>query len=237
MILLSYAKSIEMVLKKYVYSLFAFVLITSCSTGNLWRSSLSKDEIQRLDYLKPVSFINYIEKGNKAQFNDSLSALSETLVETVVWSKRDNIPLNNKINTLYEDDRLFIENELSAIVDALEYGGANFYELHLSQDLLDFMRENNSRYLLGVVSNGLTRRPGNYTGQIFKSIGIAILTFGMYYPVPIKSSSNMYVMILDAEKENLAFYRRSILQDQSPLDAAVIEKQIYKIFKGYFYEK
>ncbi len=226
-----------MILKKPVYCLFVLILCSSCTTGKLWTSSVSANAIDYVDYVKPVSFISYIEKGNNAQFNDSLSLLSETLVESVLLTNGDVIPINKLINTIYEDDRLFIENELWAIVNALDDRGTYFHNLNLSQDLLGFMRESDARYLLGVVSIGMTRRTGNYAGQILKSIGIGILTLGMYYPIPIKSSSNIYVMILDAENENLAFYRKSILQDYSPLDPAVIEKQIYKIFKGYFYEK
>lgn len=216
----------------------ALVLFTSCTTGKLYQSTVSGSSINQLDYLQPVSNIIYVEKGNKGVINDSLSLKSELFIESVLkdQSKELSIPLDYKVKTISSDDRAFIEEEMTAMVEFLEDGRADFYFLELSDMMLDFMHDNDTEYLLGTVVYGHVRRKGNYTGQIFKSIGIGILTLGMYYPIPIKSSSSIYFLILDAKNKNLAFYRRSYIQDKSPFDEEVVKKQIYKLFKGYFYE-
>jgi hypothetical protein len=42
-------------------------------------------------------------------------------------------------------------------------------------------------------------------------------------------------MIVDSDKNNVAFYRKSFLQDGEPLDKSILAKQYSKIFEGYFW--
>ena len=71
------------------------------------------------------------------------------------------------------------------------------------------------------------------------SVGAAlgILTLGMYYQTPIKAYSTIYVMIVDSRDNNVAFFRKSYLQDREPIDESVLVKQYNKIFEGYFLAK
>jgi len=56
----------------------------------------------------------------------------------------------------------------------------------------------------------------------------------LYYPVPIKASSYVGVIIVDNKTKEVAFFRRSFLPENDPLDKAGLNKQLEKIFKGYF---
>ena len=44
-------------------------------------------------------------------------------------------------------------------------------------------------------------------------------------------------MIVDAKENNVAFFNNSYLQDEEPIDSIVINKQVQRIFNGYFWEK
>ena len=44
-------------------------------------------------------------------------------------------------------------------------------------------------------------------------------------------------MIIDAKENNIAFFKKSLLQDREPLDKEVLTKQIQNIFEDYFWTK
>lgn len=47
----------------------------------------------------------------------------------------------------------------------------------------------------------------------------------------------MYALIFDAKENTVAFYKRTNPSEKSPTDAKEIEKQLTKLFEGYFYER
>lgn len=91
------------------------------------------------------------------------------------------------------------------------------------------------RFGLIIVQSGFTRDKGNYWRQIAKGIGI--LTMGMYYQTPIKSSSTLHAMVIDHKNKNMAFYNQSVFQDREPTEKQNIVKQLNNIFEKYFWEK
>ena len=66
---------------------------------------------------------------------------------------------------------------------------------------------------------------------------MGLLTMGMYYQTPIKSNSTIYAVIVDNQEKNIAFYRKSILQDKEPTEKEVLVKQIQSLFEKYFWKK
>lgn len=56
----------------------------------------------------------------------------------------------------------------------------------------------------------------------------------MYYQSPISANSTIYTMIVDAKENNIAFYKKSSLNNKKPNNSEVIKKQVEKIFEGYF---
>lgn len=75
---------------------------------------------------------------------------------------------------------------------------------------------------------------GNLAGQVAKGVGMGLLTLGMYYQSPISANSTIYTMIVDAKENNIAFYKKSSLNNKKPNNSEVIKKQVEKIFEGYF---
>lgn len=69
-----------------------------------------------------------------------------------------------------------------------------------------------------------------------KGAAIGILTLGMYVPTPIKSNLTLHAFIFDSEKNEITFYKRAMPVEKEPTEPEVINKQLFELFKGYFYE-
>jgi hypothetical protein len=113
----------------------------------------------------------------------------------------------------------------------------NISGLKLTPVLDSLLEIGGKRFGLITVTTGFTRDKGNYGGQIAKGVAIGILTMGMYNQTPVKANSTIYSMIIDAKENNIAFYKKSSLQNKEPLDKAVLTKQIQKLYEGYFWTK
>jgi hypothetical protein len=109
--------------------------------------------------------------------------------------------------------------------------------LKITPMLDSLLEKSGKRFGLITVTTGFTRTKGNYGGQVAKGAAMGLLTLGMYYQTPIKANSTVYAMIVDAKENNIAFFRKSFLQDKEPLDKNVLTKQIQKIFENYFWMK
>ncbi|PTB97367.1 hypothetical protein C9994_03270 [Marivirga lumbricoides] len=219
---------------KFVIGILPLVVFFGCTTSTLSTSRTPSTEIENLHYFKPVSFISYIEKGNRGDLNEELSDQSSKLITYVLKDKAALYHISDSIKYPFSDDEYNAENAIVNLVDQIEFQG-NTKGVTIPPVLNSIMEDNNTRFSLVVLANGFARRKGNYTGQVFKSIGIGILTMGIYNPVPIKSRSNLYVIILDSYNNEIAFYRKSFLDDASPIEPKVINKQMDKIFRRYFY--
>lgn len=213
--------------------LFLTILLGSCTNSKLY-TSLEPNQMEDLHYFPPANYISYIEKGNKGEYNEEISQQSEILTSSILKMNAGVYKLTDTIQYQFSDDQINAEEDIWALVDEIEFR-RNIEGIPIPSTLKLIMKENNTRFAMAVMVDGFVRRKGNYTGQVLKSIGIGILTFGMYYPIPVKSFSTIRVVILDAYNDEIVFYRRNMMQDRSPLDPKVMDKQFNKIFKGYFY--
>ena len=109
--------------------------------------------------------------------------------------------------------------------------------LQITPTLDKVLEANEARFGLITVATGFTRIKGNYGKEIVKGAALGLLTLGMYYQSPVKAYSTIYVMIADSKENNVAFFRKSYLQDKEPLDEAVLTKQFKDIFTDYFFTK
>ncbi|WP_149867055.1 hypothetical protein [Solirubrum puertoriconensis] len=56
-----------------------------------------------------------------------------------------------------------------------------------------------ARHVLGTVRHGFTRTSENYQGQVAKTLGVGLLTLGMYVPVAVKASAGLYAFVYDRQ--------------------------------------
>ncbi|MCL2562089.1 MAG: hypothetical protein FWE10_07230 [Rikenellaceae bacterium] len=221
-------------MKKLLLLLFIGSL-TACYTTRNITSSVEPAQIGRLALFEPITEIFLIERGNRAEFNDSLSWESAKMVAALI---REAPRMPMIVETRYTENdeiREIIEYELIEYIAELEtLAPKKRHTLPVPVTVVEALRLDGHRYGMAVVANGFSRVRGNYTNQVLKGIGITILTGGIYSPQPIKAHSNVACIIVDAETESLVFYNRHFMRDGEPLKADVMSRQLNKIFKKYF---
>lgn len=212
---------------------FVWLLASSCTTSKILTSGLPPSEINNLKLLEPRSYISIITKGNRSEINDSLCVASSQLLMKVTESFREQIPLTGNILLSDPETNNILEKEYESLFLTAE-GMKDLSHLQITPVLDKVLEANETRFGLAIVASGFTRIKGNYGKQIFKSAALGLLTLGMYTETPVKANSIIYVMIVDSEKDNVAFFRKSTREDSEPLDEAILTRQFRTIFSGYF---
>jgi hypothetical protein len=183
-------------------------------------------------FFNALSYIQYIEKGNKAVFSDSLSAISQAKVDSLLKENKTAFRLSDEI--VIDNDTLNrrIENEIAYLARRMSVrkkAGA----VPLTPAIDSILKSNHHRFALATVVTGFGRRKGNYRGQVAKGAAIGLLTLGMAVPTPVKSNLTLYAFVFDAEKNEVAYYKRSMPVEKEPTDERVIEKQLTRLLNGY----
>jgi predicted small secreted protein len=224
-----------------LFAVLAFIL-SSCSTTELLTSDVKSSSVTDIQYFEPLSYVS----GDKAH-NDSLSCNSKQLISEVLQEFKDKISItgtivvtNNSIKQRLEKD---IENLLMAANDikVLSISGIRI------TPLIDSLLESNSkRFGLITLAGGYIRTHSynakqkalQATSAIAIGVPLFILTQGSVHSSLFSGSnkvySSLYVMIVDADQDNIAFYRKSS-KNADPTDKNVLRDQLKKIFKGYYF--
>lgn len=213
---------------------FGILTLSSCTTTRPLYSNVKPSEVTDLQYFEPMSYISLIESGNKSKFNDTLSAKSEKLILKTVEEFGGKIPVTSIISVSDSNTKSLLEKEVEFLCLSAERQ-KNIENLKITSIIDSFLETKGKRFGLITVATGFTRAKGNYGREIAKGAAMGILTLGMYYQTPIKSSSTIYVMIVDTKENNVAFFAKSVLQDKDPLDETVLKKQFQKVFEGYYW--
>jgi len=220
------------------YSLIVIItyfFVSSCTTSKILTSFLPPSEITELKLLEPHSYISKITKGNRGEIDDSLCVVSSQLIIKASGSFMGRIPLTGNILLSDTETNKTLEKEFESLLLTAE-GLKDLSHLQITPVLDKVLEANETRFGLVIVASGFTRVKGNYGKEIVKGAALGLLTLGMYYQTPVKANSIIYAMIVDSENNNVAFFRKSTLQDSEPLDEAILIRQFRKIFTGYFPE-
>jgi len=175
-----------------------------------------------------------IKKGNRGGIDDSISSTSKQLLFKVLESYKGQLPLTGKIILSDTVINKTLEKEYEYLMLTADRT-KSITNLKITPTLDKILEVNETRFGLIIICTGFTRVKGNYGKEIVKGAALGILTLGMYYQTPIKAYSNIYAMIADSREDNIAFYRKSFIQDKEPLNQTVLTGQFNKIFEGYFW--
>lgn len=208
----------------------------SCTVTKPLMSDVTPAEVTDLKLLEPYSYISMIKKGNQGELDDSISDISKQLNMDALKSYTGKIPLKGEIFLTDSTVNHQLEKEYEQLILTAEKN-RDITHLRITPTLDKVLESNETRFGLVVVSSGFTRVKGNYGKQVLKGAALGILTMGMYYQTPVKAYSTVYAMIVDAQKDNVAFFRKSFLQDQEPINPNVLSKQYEDIFEKYFWPK
>ena len=208
-------------------------LFISCTTSKLLTSDIKPAQITDLKLMEPVSYISVITKGNRGAVDDSVSAVSCKLMINVAEKFKGQLPFTGTIFLTDPEVNATLEKEYESLTLAAQKL-KDVSHLQITPTLDRVLEANNTRFGLITVASGFTRTRGNYGKEVAKGALLGLVTLGMYYQTPVKANSSVFVMIVDSQDNNVAFFRKSVLQDKEPLEENVLTKQFRDIFTGYF---
>lgn len=209
--------------------------LASCGTNKYLTSSTKSNEIENISYFTPLIYIQYIEKGNKAVLSDSLSAISQFKVDSLLNAKKATLRLSGKIVVHNDTLTQKMEKELAYLIRLISQR-KKLEGIPLTPTIDSILKSSNQRFALATIATGFGRRKGNYGRQVAKGAAIGILTLGsMAVPTPVKSNLTLYAFIFDVQKNEIAYYKRSLPVEKEPTDEKAIEKQLAELFEGYLY--
>jgi len=222
---------------RHLIILVSILNLTSCGTNkHLASSTTTPTEISNVDYFQPLSYIQFIQKGNKAALSDSLSKITSENLSSLLDKNKTSLRLDREIPFPNDTVKAKVENELAYLVRLITQR-KKISGIPLPHTIDSILKNNNQRFALATIATGFGRRKGNYGGQVAKGAAVGILTLGMVVPTPIKSNLTLYAFIFDAAKDEITYYKKSLPVEKEPTDEQVMEKQLIKLFNGYLYDK
>lgn len=226
-------------MKKHQISLLTILVIaflSSCAPTRMLQSNVQAFEVKEMAYFEPLSYIRLIEKKNKSTLNDSLSQITKAILDTVLLNNKQSLHISKKIEIKSDTLKFMLENEIAFLVQSANQR-KSLQNLKLTPVIDSIMERNNTRFALAIVATGFGRKKGNYGREVAKGAAIGILTLGMYYQVPVKSDITLYGIICDSEKNEIAFYNKTLPIEKPPTNKNILIQQTKKLFEGYFYAK
>jgi len=223
-------------MKVFPFLVLGLLYFYSCTTSKLMTSSVQPSEVTELQWIEPYSQISLIEKGNQIKYNDSLSKVSKRLIKKVSESFKENLPLTSECMVSDTVLQRKLNKEITSLF-SLAIKMHNINNIKITPLIDSLLEASGKRFGLITISSGFTRVKGNFGKQVWKGAGVGLLTLGMYTQTPIKANSSLYAMIVDAKDDNIAFYKRSFLENKEPLEEDVLKKQFRDVFSGYFLAK
>jgi hypothetical protein len=223
--------------KKNVLSLLLtagiFLLCSCASSMRPLTSRVKFTDVSDIQKFETFSYISFIAKGNRTMHNDSISAISKTLFSETL-AANPKIPVTAAIVVADTSVLLRVEKEVNYLLSVADKK-RDITRMKITPVLDSLLESEGKRFGLLTVTTGFSRAPGNYDTEVTKGAAIGILTLGMYYQVPVKATSTMYAMVVDAKENNIAFFKKVSNLDKEPLDKAVLTKQVHQLFNGYFW--
>jgi len=221
-------------LKILLLAVIAIHLI-SCGTTRMLTSGVTSKQIDTILYIKPLTSISVINKGNKPEFDGQMSNLCEShLTNKIIEYFPHSIGLKMvDFDSITQGD---VDFHFLNILNAVEQQ-QSIVNLPIPTFLDSLLKKNNVNYALYVYQSGFTRSKNNYAGQIAKGVLIGVLTLGTVYTVPVKANSLLICCIIDGKNKNIAFYRKDLKQDLDPVNPNTTNSQVEDIFERYLYSK
>jgi hypothetical protein len=214
-------------------------VLESGVTYPVMSSGLKPGEINDLLYLGTASNISLIENGNAQILNDTLSNTSEQLLDKIVSDFKTIIPLCGEVGVHDEARKSELEKEIEHLCKVVvELNGIS--DIKITPVIDSLLKSNNKRFGLITVAEGYTRTWENHDAQNGLQLAGHIAHdvskgFIPYVPGRVtKASSSLYVMIVDAERKNIAFFRKN-LRYCEPTDQNLLADQFRKIFEGFYF--
>lgn len=211
------------------FACFAVLLLSACSTTRVSSSfPAEREKIKSLSVCEPRVYLERLEAGGRVLDADNLNTVKQNYLHAM-----QEVVQDTKVTVAALD-----------YIDATTHGALidNFFwtvgrqrkldDVVLAKDLQDVLQNVPGDYVaLGSVS-GFSRTSGSYALGVAKGVLIGVLTLGMFYTVPIGSSTSVHLAIVDKASMKVIYFDSKGASD-NPKDYDVIKGLEKKIFKEY----
>ena len=224
--------------------LLSVVMMTgaSCASSRYVAADVVPSQMTDLARFEPFSDIAFIEKGNRAERNDSLTIVSQELLRVALTAVEARLPTSSDPGVIAyagPATREITQEEVLGMLSQVTTK-KQIKTMPVLPLLNDMVTASGKRYGLMVVQTGFSRRKGNYGGQVAKGVGLAILTAvatggaGYASYTPLKANSTIHAFIIDAGHDKIVFYNK-VTTEAEPCDPEVLSKQVDKLFRNVFW--
>lgn len=210
-----------------VLMLLLLVVMSSCSGKYV---SLTKTgKLQELAHFEHISSIHLIEKGDEMVYNKTISD-SATVIFNNTLRTNSRVKVTKALAYSSDLQRNQANTEIMKLMKIAE-SGESLANYSITTTLDKVLEENNMRYGLITFAAGFTRTNPNYNKQLAKSVAVGLLTLGMFVPISIQSTNNVYVMVVDSYSNEIIFYNKHKSTNE-PLHVGMLKSQLNKVLKG-----
>lgn len=230
-------------IKRIFYTILLSVVVAACVScaGSRYVAAEFSPMISEMVKFETMSRISLIERGDRGEYSDSISWIARNELDEILYSLRPKLPLaSGEIEFFNQLQGEFVGEEIDLLLSSIIDNRANIQHVSLPPMIQSILKAEGKRYGLIMVHDGFTRIKGNYGGQVAKGVGIAVLTGVLsmgavtYTATPLKYNSTMHAIIVDTERNCVAFYN-TVAAEADPCDTAVLSSQVDKLFKKVFW--
>jgi hypothetical protein len=211
----------------------AVATITSCATTR-YSSGVTPEQVGVMALIEPISYMSYIQSTGKEEFDPETTAQSETLVKNLVLQNFPEITTVLPLDDYWDKQEL--ENEISYLYSI---NAKKLEDYWAPVSIRRFLNDQGYRYGAAVFATGFTRDKKEYRRKVamgaLLSVITAIVSLGTatYYATPLKFSSSLYIIVVDAQEDKVIFYDKALPEEYNPLDAKKLNRRI-ALFRNHF---
>ena len=221
-------------MKLFFKCLLVALFLASCSSSTkLNQSDVKPEEINELQRFETISVINLIDENERnITHSDSLSNKSKAIFLKALKSFSNQIPELSALNIFDQKIKRIIEFEIKQLFNKAEEA-PSISDINIPTYIDSILDANSKRFALLTLAVGSIKAKEKIS-NIKKAENISIGAMANDDSAS-QIHSVIAVIILDSKENNIAFYKKSSLENEEPLDLVILKKQIDEIFRGYFW--
>ena len=220
-------------MKRILIVLLAVAALSSCATSRFYSGFTPEASVNEMALLQPVSRQFYLDSRNNEFYSDSLSLVSENLMEALTPA------IGVPVNCVLPLDSLQREEAAAFMAYVAAHDKRQAGEFKIPTALDELLEASGYRYGLLLYADGVSRDVGDYIGKAAFGIGLGILTtiltMGMvsFYTYPTPAVSLMYAAVLDSQTDRIVFYNLREYEDLNTTSEKSVRKQLSRLLKDF----
>ena len=220
-------------MKRILIILLAVVALSSCATSRFYSGFTPEASANELALLSPVSRQFYLDSKDNEYYSDSLSVVSENLMEALTPA------IGVPVNCVIPLDSLQREEAAAFMAYVAAHDRRQAGEFKIPTALDELLESSGYRYGLLLIGDGVSRDVGEYIGKTALGVGLAIvtavLTMGMVsvYTYPTPAVSLMYAAVLDSQTDRIVFYNLREYEDLNTTSEKSVRRQLSRLLKDF----